>query len=382
MRYFTTLLSSIFLILPTCVQAAQKPSDTTGMRINRTHRTVQTTVYVTRIMDSIVMKDSLEEPTVITVVTYDTLRSSENTVRTDTTYFVTKPPPKYWRLTSNSEVAFSQIIRSRYWNRGGRGNMFSILLSNQSSAIYTRKSSTWRTEFDWRYGMERQDRGPEINPWFKSHDRLALDSRYGFKASPTWNYTGLFQFNTQISRSFQSATNRTVTSRFLAPARFTFSLGMEYANTPSANAPNRVAAFFSPVAFRATYMRDTTFNSRFGVQPGQNWLATFGPMAMLENRHPLTKDITLSSKLEPFANILVMHEPFITVDWKVNLNIRITRQVSFSFETWLIYDPTMWFDKVDSNGVFVLCPEGKRIKIRSTQFQQSMRLRFTYQITN
>jgi hypothetical protein len=150
---------------------------------------------------------------------------------------------------------------------------------------------------------------------------------------------------------------------------------MDYVNTPNKkDASNWVSLLLSPLTYRATYVMDTTLNWRFGVPANQHWLEAFGPMAMLENRHKLTKDMTLGSSLELFANILAMREPFVTVDWKVNLDIRLTRYFTLGFETWLIYDPTAWFDATTSDGTLT--------KVRKTQFQQSLMLRFVYRITN
>jgi hypothetical protein len=146
---------------------------------------------------------------------------------------------------------------------------------------------------------------------------------------------------------------------------------MEYRNTPDGNAPNRITLLLSPVTFRATYMMDRNLNHRFGVDSGKHWLSTVGPMVMLENRYKLTSDITLGSRLELFGNILEMHDPFITVDWKVNLDIRLTRHFSLGLETWLIYDPNTFFDIKDKPGE----------QERRWQFQQSAVLRFVYRIT-
>ena len=378
MRHLTALLSGILLCLPMTIFAAQAPADTIGMRISRTHQTTQTTVYIKQSLDSIVKSDSLEDATRITVVTHDTIRRKDTVDRIDTTYFVAAPPANPWRFESRSEIAMTQIFRTDHWARGG-GNMFSILLSNRSSAVYSRKFSTWRTELDFRYGMERQDRGEDINPWFKTQDRLTIESRYGFRASPHWNYTGLFQFSTQLTESFASATSETVVSRFLSPARFTFSIGMEYVSTTVANAPHRINLFFSPIAYRATYVRDVELGTRFGVPEGEHWLSTFGPMAMLENRHQLTPDLLLRSRLEPFVNLLAMHEShddgfnsFFTVDWKLNLDIRLSRLLTFGFELWWIYDPTVWFNIPNAE------PDALQ-RTRAQQFQQTLMLRLVYQ---
>ena len=377
MRHFTTLSLSLFLCLPLTIFANTPQADTIGMRVSRTHRTAQTTVYVEQHKDSIVSIDSTGINK-ITIVTHDTIRSSENTNRIDTTYLIARPPANPWTLVSQFEVSVNQTSQSKYWSGG---NTFSIFFSNQSEALYVKGFSRWRTTLDWRYGMEHRDRGQDVNPWLKREDRYALVSTYGFRASPLWNYSGLFEFNSQLSRSFQSATNQTIISRFLSPARFTFSLGMEYVSIPAPATP-ALRMFFSPLAFRATYVMDTTLSTRFDVPAGQHWAASFGPLIRLNNRHQLTKDILLRSRFESFANILAMHDPFVRVEWQVNFDIKVNRYLTLGFEPWFIYDPTEWFDKLDSDGKHVLDEDGKRVRIRSARYRQRFVLTFTYRITN
>jgi hypothetical protein len=368
MKRFSILVSSIFLCLPITVFATHQQADTIGMKISRTYRTVQTTVFVEQSMDSIVSLDSLKGTNKLTTLTFDTLRGTETTEKIDTSYFITKPL-KYWTLESRSEVTITQFYREN-WKRGGL-NSYSMLLRNLSSAIYSRGVSVWRTESDWRYGTHKQ----EGVPWIKNQDQINLLSRYSFKASPTWNYSAQFQFSSQISKNYTDANTKiTYSSRFLSPARFTFSLGLEYVNTPNKNAPNWINLLLSPLTYRATYVLDTTLSRNFSVPANEHWSATFGPSAMLENKHKLTQDISLGSRLELFANILEMHEPFARVDWKVNFDIRLTRNLTFGFETWLIFDPTDLFNETTADGTIV--------KVRKTQFQQSLALRFVYRIDN
>jgi hypothetical protein len=361
MKRFLTPLLGIFMTLPLTTFANQSQADTIGMKITHTHKIIETTIHVEERMDSIV---SLDLPK-LTTVTRDTLKAADTTFIIDTSYFVTMPL-KLWRIESVFDASATQIARWN-WTRGG-GNMLSFLLANNTVAAYARGSSTWKNELDWRYGMQKQDK----DPLFKTQDRINIMSQYGFRASPTWYYSGLFQFNTQLTKSWSSIAEKQADtnnpksryiSRFLSPARFTFSLGMEYVNTPKT-----VTLFLSPTAYRATYVGDTLLSTRFGIEPGKHWLATFGPMAMLTNKHRLTQNSTLSSRLELFADILKMGDPFVTVDWKLNLDFRLSRYFTLGFETWLIFNPNERF--------------GENKDQYRAQFQQSMMLRFVYRITN
>ncbi|MCL2683252.1 MAG: DUF3078 domain-containing protein [Bacteroidales bacterium] len=366
MRYLTTTALSIFALT---VFAKGPQTDTIGMKISRTQQTIQTTTYIEHTIDSIVSLDPKTGINKITILTHDTLRTTETTEVIDTNYLISKPL-KYWQLGSQNEATTTILFRT-YWT-DGNANSYSLFLRNQSFANYSRGLSSWRNELDWRYGMQKQG----SDPLFKTHDRFAIESQYGFRASTTWNYSALFQFNTQLTKSYESATadKENYISRFLSPARFTFALGMEYQSTPDKSASNRTTLLLSPIAYRATYVWDTILSGRFGIHPHEHWLQTFGPMAMLTNKYRVNEDIALGSKLELFANILDMKDPFVTVDWKVNVDFRLSRYFTLSFESWLIYDPNVFFDR-DRKGNPV--PEQRR-----WQYQQSWMLRFVHRFTN
>jgi hypothetical protein len=270
-------------------------------------------------------------------------------------------------------VGINQISRG-YWQRDGTGNDdYSILLSNQSFANYARGLSTWRTDFLWRYGTRKQ----ATNPWNKSSDVLNLQSRYGFRASPTWSYSAQFRFETQLTKTFPSATDRTTyLSRFLSPARSSFAIGMEHMNTQDRNAPHWVSLLLSPANFRATYVRDTDTNIKktFGVPIDAHWASTFGFLVQMENSIRLPNNISLKSNLTLFLDYLTMTEmeKSFLMDWKFNFDIRLSRHFTLGFETWLIYNPNEFFSKNR---------RGEDIERKPKwQFQQSLMLRFVYQI--
>lgn len=397
MKHFLLLTLVIFLTLPVTIFARQSQADTIGMTVSRTYRTIQTTIIVEQTMDSIVSLDADEGEQRITTVTFDTLRGIDTIETIDTTFFVTKPV-RPWRLESRFDAGLNMTARG-YWQRDGSGNNFlSLDLRNRSSATFESGLSRWRTDLDWRYSTQTQ--GGEFRNWLKTNDLFSLQSRYGFKASPTWNYSTQFQFETQMTRTFASVAAREESrdnylSRFLSPARLSFSIGMEYVNTSQT-----VKLLLSPITYRATYVRDDRFDirERFGVLRRTNefdsiagaykfedstahWLHTFGPMVQLENTHNLTDDITLSSNLMIFADILHMHNPFVLFDWRLGIDIRLTRFFSLGLETWIIYNPNTFFNtrlRRDSDGNPIPFAE----PTRRWQIQQSLMFRFTYRITN
>jgi len=384
MKRFLLLALTLFLALPLFALDRHPQADTIGMTISRTYRTIQTTIFVEQTMDSIVSIDPYTGEQRITTVTFDTLIGEETIATLDTTFFITEPL-RFWRLESTSSASVNQIARG-FWQRDGTGNnLIALDFRNASVANFERGLSTWRTEFNWRYGTQRQ---AQVGEFFKTNDILSLQSRYGFRASPNLYYSSQFQFETQLTRTFASVTTREESrdnylSNFLSPARLAFSLGMEYRNTDRS-----VRLLLSPVTYRTTYVRSpqVSVRERFGVDTISGWLHTFGQMVQLENRHSIRSNITLTSNLMLFLDNLHMNNPashFLMLDWRLGIDIQLTRYFSLGLEMWTIYDPNTFFDR-DRNGVSFNLEDPTDFSVleRRWQFQQSLMFRFTYQIRN
>jgi hypothetical protein len=350
-----------------CGNATQHQQiDTVGRVVSRTERIIHTTVFTERTIDSIVSIDSITGPNKISIVTFDTVVRIDTAEQIATEYMVIKPifPPSPWKLGSEFAIQFNQLARVN-WAAGG-GNSYSFLFSNTSRATYTGRFSSWVTNLEWQYGFQQQ----RPNPWHKNQDRIRIESTYGFRASKTWYYSALADFNTQLTKGFPSALNKeNYISRFLSPARFTFSLGMEYMNTPKS-----VTLFLSPIAHRSTYVMDTTLSRRFGIPANEHFVATFGPMVRLVNEHRLTPNTSLRSRLELLGDILTMNEPFVRMDWRLGVNFRVGRYLTLGLETQMIYDPAVKFDQEN--------PDGSVSRVRKVQFQESIGVRFVYRASN
>ncbi|MCL2413208.1 MAG: DUF3078 domain-containing protein [Bacteroidales bacterium] len=384
MRKNLLLSLAIFMALPLITFARHPQADTIGMTVNRTYRTIETTIFVERIMDSIVSLEAGQGEKRITIITFDTLNAVDTIETLDTTFFVTEPL-RFWKLESNITAGLNMTARG-YWEGMSGNNLLSLDLQNSSLALFERGLSTWRTDFNWRYTTQTQ--GGEFRNWLKTNDLISLQSRYSFSASPVWRYSAQFQFETQLTRTFASVAAReegrhNYSSRFLSPARLAFSIGMEYAN------PARtVRLLLSPLTYRATFVRDDSYDIRehFGVlrrdhasgefrDSSAHWLHTLGPMAQLEISRNVTDDIALNSNMMIFLDCLHMNEPFVLFDWRLGINIRLSRFFSLGLETRIIYNPNTFFDTRLNGDPF---PE----LTRRWQIQQSLMFRFTYRITN
>ncbi len=341
-------------------------TDTLGTKISRTQKTVQTKTYIEKSMDSIVDVDLVSGlKTKVPVVTYDTVESTETTETTETEYIFASKPETFWKLGSEFSVGVNQVAFSN-WAEGGVPS-WSILLANKSFAQYRKGASVWKTDFEIKYGLQQQG----DDPWYKNNDQIKLYSSYGFAASSHWNYSMLLDFKTQITKGYSSATadKDAFVSRFLSPMYLTYSIGMEYENVDKT-----ASIFLMPVAYNLTYVLDTSLSTKYGISQGNHELSRFGPMAMFVNKHQLTKQVLLESKLTLLADLLNMKEQFVSAEWNIGVNVALTQRMRVKLLMDLKYDPKVMFDKTLSDGTIE--------KVRRIQLRESIFLNFVYNLSN
>ncbi|MDR2907467.1 MAG: DUF3078 domain-containing protein [Bacteroidales bacterium] len=356
-----TLLVLVFAILPFCGMAGNS-QDTVGKKISRIHKVTETTVYVEKTFDSLVTFDSAFELQKHTVLSFDTLHFITTIDTVEVEYSIIHPDVKLWALNSEFSIGLNQTGFSN-WAQGGVPS-YSVLLVNKSSAVYRNVLSSWKTDFELRYGLQQQ----ADLPWYKNADLIQISSMYGFSASPHWKYSTLLDFKTQLTKSYASvdAAKNEYVSRFFSPMYLTYSIGMEYENKPKT-----VSLFLTPIAYSMTYVSDTSLGHFYGISPNLHALSRFGPMAVLTNKQRLTKNISLDSKLTTTANILNMDEPFVKVEWNFGLNITVTRNLTVKLLMDVLYDPDMMFVNAETGAAS-----------RRVQFRESIFLNFAYRINN
>lgn len=358
MKTPTTIIVFFFFAFPPFLTSAKSaPADTLGTTVSRIHKITQTTVYVEKSVDS------MDGQNRISMLTYDTLQSVDTNEEIKTEHILKSND--YWQLGSEFSIGVNQVAFSN-WAAGGVPS-YSILFSNKSFAYYRKGSSLWKTDFDLKYGLQQQGE----DPWFKNNDQIKLYSSYGFKASNSWNYTTLLDFKTQLAKGYASANAEkdAFVSRAFSPTYLTYSIGMEYENQAKT-----ASIFLTPIAYKLTYVSDTSLGVYYGILPNEHTFSQFGPMAVLINKHQITPYIALNSKLNLLANVLEMEEQFVSMEWNLGLNIKLTRHLSVNILMDLLYDPKVMFDKVLSDGTIE--------KVRRFQLRESVFFNFVYKITN
>jgi hypothetical protein len=236
------------------------------------------------------------------------------------------------------------------WAAGGQNSVSGNFLLNVF-ANYARNQSAWDNSMTVGYGLSQQGSDNLI----KTDDRLLISSKYGYKASKHWFYTGLIDFKTQMTTGYQDPPdNTTVLSEWFSPAYLVFSLGMDYK-------PNdRFSMYLSPVTGKGTFVLDDSLSlaGAYGVEPGDNSRIEYGAYVKgVYKQSNIIKNVDFFTRLDLFSN-LVDDPDHVDVDWETRVNMRINEWLTAVASFNLLYDDDTKY--VDDDGL----EHGARVQTR------------------
>jgi hypothetical protein len=270
----------------------------------------------------------------------------------------------YWHRGTTLALNLSQTSLTN-WNAGGQNAIAYNALSN-SFINYEKDRIVYSNALTMAFGQANIAR----TGWRKTDDRLYYLSKLSYKKTKKLRYTIYLDFLTQFADGYnyiQSNTNpgedsAVLVSRFMSRAYSTLALGAEY--TPV----DGLFIFFSPLALKTTIVGYQPFANAgaFGVRPeyidkntgkrvpGQNFL--FEPGALLDviYKKDVAKNIALQTKLSLFwayvrkeykidSSGIMIKDKYVfyknvDVMWDFSLIMKITKYISASVTTSLIYD--------------------------------------------
>ncbi len=236
---------------------------------------------------------------------------------------------KYWKTGGQIGLAFSQVSLTN-WAAGGENSLSANGLL-RLTAIYTKNKSVWDSYFLAGYGLMKQGDRALI----KNDDRMELFSKYGYQAGKSWYYTGVINFRSQFGKGYSDPFEQTTKiSDFFSPAYLTASLGMDYK-------PNQYfAIFISPATLKMTFVNDDSLSTAgaYGVDPGENFRAEGGGFVKaIFKKDSLIKNVNLSTTVDLFSNYFD-HPERIDVNWEVFIAMKLTRLLTVTLNTQLLYD--------------------------------------------
>lgn len=214
-------------------------------------------------------------------------------------------------------------------------------------------------------------------PYQKSIDELRINSRLGYKTTPTskFSYAADFGFISQLTPTFRGTDNKnyikkfqtstitsTIVSKLFAPAYITFAPGLDYK-------PNDNLSFFlSPFGFKSVIVADRDI-ARLNIH-GNKWrtvddfdLTDSQLGGLLKGTYTdkyLTDRIVFTSRLTLFSNYL--HEPGnIDLDWLNELGFNVYKGFQINIWTNVFYDHDVQVQVTDYTQVGGVRGTGRRV---------------------
>lgn len=283
-----------------------------------------------------------------------------------------------WQKGGVFSANFTQVSLSN-WAAGGQSSV-SLNGLLDLFANYKKGNTAWDNNLTLGYG-ETKLGGSD---WFKSDDRILLNSKYGQKASKNWYYAGLLNFRTQFAPGFTDVTETTKISDFMAPGYLLGAIGMDY--KPSDN----FTLFISPVTSKLTVVNIQTLADAgaFGVDAaefdangnktknGSTTRLEVGGYFRMHYKRKIMENVNYQTNLDVFSNYAEKPQN-LDITWDNLLSMKVNKYLTTTITTSLIYDDDIDIAVQKSDGTPEL-RNGEPVIGPRTQFKYVLAVGFQY----
>lgn len=234
-----------------------------------------------------------------------------------------------WTFDGNVSLNINQTAFSN-WASGGE-NAYGGNAQLNYSANYKKGKHILDNRIELAYGLNYT----ESTGSRKTSDKIYLSSIYGYNIAKNLYLSSLVNFQTQFTNgySYDSDSNRTLVSTFMAPGYLTIGGGLTW--TPK----EWFTATFTPATWREVFVLEDELSDAgsYGVDPGHRTIAEAGANLQLEVKKDIMKNVNLYSRLILFSNYLENPQN-VDVNWEVQINMTINKWLSAFITTNLVYD--------------------------------------------
>jgi hypothetical protein len=247
---------------------------------------------------------------------------------------------KKWKKGGMLSFNLAQASLSN-WAAGGDDFSMAITSYLNLFAFYKQGKHSWDNTFDANFGyVKTTSLGSR-----KNDDRIDLLSKYGYELNPKLNLSSLFNFRSQMLKGYSyTATDRTLTSTFLAPAYVLLSLGLDY------HPVKNLSIFASPFTSRWTIVKDDSLSAKglYGVDTGRHSKNELGAYVTINYNAKVNSTVTYKGRLDLFSNY--KHNPQNVDLYMTNLfAVKLSRVISATWSLDLIYDDDVKLFGKDGN---------------------------------
>ncbi len=233
-----------------------------------------------------------------------------------------------WTWGGVENIQFSQAFLEN-WVKGGE-NSVALLSDLRLNAKYKLDKVEWENNATHKVGVLKSgDNKARVND-----DLIELNSKYGYRASKKWYYSGLINFKSQFFNGYKASdTNlENPLSGFMAPAYLTMAVGMDYKEGKN------FTLLLLPFSSKLVMVLDTAKidQTRYKIDADKksDWM---GGVSFVNNfKWTVSKEISLSSKMDVFYEYMTSDNQ-VQAEWEMILNMRINVFLSTRIATYLRY---------------------------------------------
>ncbi len=221
------------------------------------------------------------------------------------------------------------------WQGGGDKSSFSAVGFLNLFAHFKEGKHLWNNTLDLGYGyISTTSLGTR-----KSDDRMDLLSKYGYRIGEKWYASSLFNFRSQFSPGYEYGKDandneqRTLNSKFMAPANVLLSLGFDYRPVP------HFSLFLSPLTERWIIVNDDGLSAlgAYGVEPGKKSRNELGAFLSAEFNKEILKNVNYKSRFDAFSNYK-QNPGNVDIFWTNVLAMKVNKYLSANIGLDFLYD--------------------------------------------
>lgn len=307
------------------------------------------------------------------------------------------PKPNYWKNSIDFDLGFNQVALIN-WAAGGYASI-SLAAGIDGKANYEKGRAVWNNRMQLNYGFLWS--ADKVNLLQSANDRIYLESKYDYRMSDKskWSYSAGLDFRTQFADTRDNYRHENkddlkskwvgdLKSTFLSPAYLNLALGLDW--KPTQWFDMSIAPLTGGVVIvtnenlRGSYGMELLNAGVVGADPkykGTKW--QLGTQVKMNLKASVNDWFNYETQFVFFGNYLgkeldkanKTHDWF-RLNWDNKISFNVAKYFKIALQTWLIYDPSIIYNKKDESGKVV------DFKARPVQFKEALTINFTYTIAS
>ncbi len=223
--------------------------------------------------------------------------------------------PNFWVTKGSFSTQLTESFFSPNWYQGGINNLNVLSMLTLEANYNNKRKVQWDNKLDARLGFY-QNQGEDIQ---SNQDLLRLTSKLNLKAIRNWNYAIEAQGNTQMLNHRDD--NGSFQSRFLSPADFSFTVGMDFKKSFNRGS---VSIFPGPLSYKLNYVLDGDLAANYGIEAGKHARHDLGSKIEVNFDYQITKDISYKTRFYYFTG----RYEYVQMDWENTINFQVSKYIS------------------------------------------------------